>query len=130
MAKKPRAAEVPYSPEIVQAILDHVIARGSVKSFCQKPGTPTEKSVYRWLRDNPDFQEGMAHAREMQADAFVDEMIDIADNEPDPQKARNRISARQWVAEKLKPKKYGSKMGVTHDGDVGLTVNIVRFTDD
>ncbi|WP_348628696.1 hypothetical protein [Mesorhizobium sp. M1A.F.Ca.IN.022.07.1.1] len=39
------------------------------------------------------------------------------------------MSARQWIAEKLRPKKYGSKVALT-DGEGGpLTVKIVKFKD-
>jgi hypothetical protein len=46
----------------------------------------------------------------------------------DPQAARVAISAYQWRASKLKPKKYGDKLDVTTDGQP-LTVQVVRFGD-
>ncbi|MFL5018251.1 MAG: terminase small subunit protein, partial [Rhizobium sp.] len=72
-----------------------------------------------------------ALAREIQADGFVDEMVEIADDRADDwiekknasgettgwqengeaiRRSQLRIATRQWVAEKLRPKKYGSKV--------------------
>ncbi|TIS00776.1 MAG: terminase small subunit protein, partial [Mesorhizobium sp.] len=72
-------------------------------------------------------------AREMQADTHVDEMQDIADdgsndyitktnadgstteqvNSEHIQRSRLRIDTRKWVAERMRPKKYGSKVALT-----------------
>jgi hypothetical protein len=38
---------------------------------------------------------------------LIDEVISIADTDPDPKNARVRIDARKWLFEKLAPKKYG-----------------------
>jgi hypothetical protein len=47
----------------------------------------------------------------------------------DAQQARVELDARKWVASKLKPKRYGDKLDLEHKGEVGLTVNVLRFTD-
>ena len=54
-------------------------------------------------------------AREKQADFYADEIITIADTEPDAAIARVRIDARKWTASKLRPKVYGDR--VKHSGD-------------
>ncbi len=56
-----------------------------------------------------------ARAREEQADFYADEIITIADTEPDAAIARVRIDARKWTASKLRPKVYGDR--VQHGGD-------------
>lgn len=40
----------------------------------------------------------------------VSELIEIADTEEDPQKARNRIDTRKWFAAKARPDKYGDRI--------------------
>jgi hypothetical protein len=80
----------------------------------------------------PDFAEQYTRAREEQADTLADEIIDIADEQPEIvvvtdrdgqviehkldgaflQWQKNRIEARKWTAMKLKPKKYGEKLGL------------------
>jgi hypothetical protein len=45
-----------------------------------------------------------ARAREEQAETLVGEIIEIADLEPDTNRARVRIDARKWYASKVLPK--------------------------
>ena len=48
----------------------------------------------------------------------------------DAQQARVELDARKWFASKFLPKRYGDKVDLEHSGNVGLTVNVVRFGDD
>jgi hypothetical protein len=93
---------------------------------------PAQSTVYEWLLRFPLFAEQYARAREEQADTLADEIISIADEQPeviavtDKQGAliehkldgaflqwqKNRIDARKWTAMKLKPKKYGDRYAV------------------
>jgi hypothetical protein len=43
----------------------------------------------------------------MQRDLLVDEILHIADTDPDARRARVRIEARKWFFGKLMAKKYG-----------------------
>jgi hypothetical protein len=94
------------------------IAQGkSLRAYCQQENTPDIATVYRWLAAHESFRDQYARAREDQADSLADEITFIADTEDDANKARVRIDARTWVASKLKPKKYGDKLGISGDGD-------------
>jgi DNA primase len=94
---------------------------------------PAQSTVYEWLLRYPDFAEQYARAREEQADTLADEIIDIADEQPEIvavtdkrtgeliehkldgaflQWQKNRIEARKWTAMKLKPKKYGDRVAM------------------
>lgn len=102
-----------YSPEERQEIYDRIcigIARGkSLRELCdgQKPNIDT---IRVWLIEDTAFSAQYARAREHQADYYADEIIEIADTETDPAKARNRMDARKWKASKLKPKVYGDRL--------------------
>jgi len=48
----------------------------------------------------------------------------------DAAQARVELDVRKWFASKFLPKRYGDKAEVEHSGNVGLTVNVVRFGDD
>jgi len=96
---------------------------------------PAQSQVYVWLQKHPDFQEQYTRAREEQAETHADEIVDIADEQPDLVEVkdaegnvidhkldsafiawqRQRIDARKWNAAKQRPKKYGDSM--THKGD-------------
>ena len=93
---------------------------------------PAQSTIYDWLLRYPEFAEQYTRAREEQADTLADEIIDIADEQPEIvvvtdktgkviehkldgaylQWQKNRIEARKWTAMKLKPKKYGDKLGL------------------
>jgi hypothetical protein len=71
----------------------------------------------------PTFQEQYRHAREDQVEAYVDEMVEIADNQSEDAKSRQvRINARIWAASKIKPKKYGDVPAVLVDNRQQLMV--------
>jgi DNA primase len=94
---------------------------------------PAQSTVYEWLLRYPEFAEQYTRAREEQADTLADEIIDIADEQPEIvvvtdkttgaviehkldgaflQWQKNRIEARKWTAMKLKPKKYGERVAL------------------
>ena len=93
---------------------------------------PAQSTIYEWLLRYPEFAEQYTRAREEQADTLADEIIEIADEQPEIivvtdrdgkvidhkldgaflQWQKNRIEARKWTAMKLKPKKYGDKLGL------------------
>lgn len=107
-----------------QSVADVICARisngESLRAICRDSETPPASTVFKWLRDNKDFVKQYTRAREDQADLYVDEIIEIADNdEADPQRSRLQIDARKWAAGKMRPKKYGEKAVVEHTGGDG-----------
>jgi hypothetical protein len=78
----------------------------SLKEVCELPGMPGRTTAYK-LHD--DFANMYARGREERADLIADEVITIADTDPDPARARVRIDARKWWAAKVNPKKYADK---------------------
>lgn len=109
-----------YSEEVAADICAHIASNKSLTSYCRQSGKPGLTTVFNWLAKHPEFVNLYAHARETQADMSADEIVEIADTEPDPNKARVRIDARKWTAAKLKPKKYGDRL--TLDGDLKVTM--------
>jgi hypothetical protein len=105
-----------YSDEIADTIINGLASGLSLRKICRADEMPDRETVFRWIETRPDFAAKYARAREFQAEANAEEIIDIADDEDDPAKARVRIDARKWVASKLLPKKYGDKATVQHEG--------------
>lgn len=103
---------------------------------------PDRRTVFSWLlKDEFEaFRHQYTRARELQAEAFADEMSDIADdatndymssvddeggvgyklNGENIQRSRLRVDTRKWIASKLKPKKYGDKLELAGDADAPL----------
>jgi hypothetical protein len=99
---------------------------------------PSRTTVFRWLADpgNQVFRDQYAYAREEQADAYFDEMIELADTsivgektELDKdgvvvktttgdmiERSRLGIETRKWVLGRMKPKKYGERIDLNHGG--------------
>lgn len=105
-------------------------------------------TVFKWLREDEAFAKQYARAREDQADALADDIVEIADEAEtkviigsdethvvvfdSTAVARNklRVDARKWVAAKLRPKKYGDKVDLNHGGSVGFALNVRRRKDE
>ncbi|MEA1078650.1 hypothetical protein U8M15_27525, partial [Klebsiella pneumoniae] len=67
-------------------------------------------------------------AMEMRAELLVDELVTIADSDDDPQRVRNRLDVRKWIASKMLPKKYGERidLNVTQTIDVSDALKEAR----
>jgi hypothetical protein len=133
--------------EETAARICELIAQGvSLRSICDAEDFPAASTVFKWLSERPAFSEQYARAREAQADAIFDEMLDIADdgrndwlenrdeeggssgwrvNGEHIQRSRLRIEARKWMASKLQPKKYGEKVVNEHGGIDGKPIETV-----
>lgn len=108
-----------YPPETRQLILDRIAGGESLRRICEQEGMPDRVTVIRWLEAEPDFATKYAHARESQADVIFEGMADIESDvlagTLKPDAARVVLDSRRWRAEKLKPKRYGSKIEATHE---------------
>lgn len=128
----PKAAPATtYSPELTARLCEALAGGMSLTKWCKPANRPSKAAVFKWLATYPEFRAAYDLARQDQAHSLADEVIDIADSATDAesaQVAKVRMSARQWYASKLAPKDYGDKVDV--GGNVGLTVEIVRFCDD
>jgi len=108
-----------FTQDIFDAIL-HRLAHGeSLRAICKDEDMPSTASVMRWLSESDELREQYARARELQAEHYVGEILEIADTTDDPQKARLQVDARKWIASKLLPKVYGDKVSHEHGGPDG-----------
>lgn len=127
-----------YTPEIAAYVCAQIADGNSLRKICREDGVPALTTIFEWLGSKPEFAEQYARAKEAQADAMAEDMLDIADMPPaigekgtvdsgDVAHMRLRIDTRKWIASKLKPKKYGDKIEQEIKGDMSLTVQLVRF---
>ena len=101
------------------------MAGEGIKAICRDESMPMEVEVYRAAASDDEVRSRIAHAREVQQDAIVDQIVGMADaaTVEDHQVVKLRIWARQWQASKLAPKKYGDTMRV--DGNVSVSLSDV-----
>jgi hypothetical protein len=103
-------------PSIQDEICEWISQGKSLRSYSAQEGKTPFTTILGWLRDdeNEDFRIKYARAREAQSELYVDEIMQIADDEkPDALKLQHdklKIETRQWAASKLNPKKYGNKL--------------------
>ena len=115
--KKPPTA---FDPALADEICDRIARGRGLISICNDPGMPTYSTVRKWLKEHDFFARDYARARVDQADAFADEIVEIADTEPDPNRARVRVEARKWTASKLRPQVYGDRVDISVQGSLDL----------
>tara|TARA_R110000824_G_scaffold6240_6_gene28943 strand:- start:401 stop:682 length:282 start_codon:yes stop_codon:yes gene_type:complete len=87
---------------------------------------PNRDTVQTWLRGQPKFAAQYVRARELQADFYAEDIIEIADTEDDWQRARVRIDARKWTSSRMAPTKWGDKLSVdsAHSGEISHKINV------
>jgi hypothetical protein len=132
-------AATKFTGKIADEICERLAGGESLRSICCDEKMPGQTTVFRWLAANEEFRKQYAHAREAQADALFDEILDIADDGANDWMERKsedgetllgwrengealrrsalRVDARKWMAGKLRPKVYGDRqaLDVTHD---------------
>lgn len=110
-----------YSEELAALICEHIASGKTLASLCEQDGMPSRATVWRWTTQYPIFLDQLTRARQAGADMLADETVDIADSEPDAQRARNRIEARKWYAGVINPRRYGPRMDISVTERVSIT---------
>lgn len=136
-----------YNEEKAAEICERLASGESLRSICLDEDMPVRSTVFRWLSHHDEFSIQYTRAREEQADAIFDEILDIADdgrndwmekngsdgeslgwqfNAEAARRSQIRIDARKWMAGKMRPKKYSDKLEVAHSGKVdgNMTVTV------
>ena len=120
-----------YTPEIAREITDRMIHGNPLRVICQQDDMPDEATVYRWIARHPEFRELYAHARELQAMRWAEEILTISDDHTlDPHDRRIRVDSRKWLLSKVLPKVYGDKVTVAGDPNAPIQhlVGVVDLT--
>ena len=157
--KNPVTVEVPrdhagrptiYTQDLVDEICSRLACGESMRSVARDDEMPAMATMFRWMREKPEFKEQYNAAKEESADAHSEDILDIVDNQVETPlivdglpfevngkpvmikdavsvaHARLRYDARKWTASKMKPKKYGDKIDATVSGPDGGPVSIIE----
>lgn len=113
--------------------------------ICRDEHMPSVATVSNWKEAHKDFSVAIARAREEGFDQIAAECLDIADEtgrdtiygengeRADTEwisRSKLRIETRLKLLAKWDPKRYGDKLQTELSGNVGVTVEIVRFGQD
>jgi hypothetical protein len=105
-----------YDEDLFVEILTAIsTGRTLIEILDEKPRMPSISKFNTWIMDDPGANERYLAARTLQADAFVDQIIVMADDpaNTDPDTAnwrRMQIDARKWTASRLRPSRWGDRV--------------------
>lgn len=125
-------AAIKWTPELESRIVQELETQSLRKLCATSDDLPSRDSIQRYMDQNADFASRCARAREDHAEVMDDKILDVAqrveDGTLDPKAGSVVISAYQWRASKLKPKKYGdtTKLALTNPEGDGPPVFMVR----
>ena len=118
-----------YSPEICARICSELAEGKSMRKICEAEDAPAMTSVFKWLRDYPEFSQQYNKSKEQGALALFEELVYIADTPVMGERRKEtsdgkveitigdmiehrklQIDARKWALSKILPKKYGERL--------------------
>lgn len=111
-----------YSPKLAGEILQRLASGEMLMGILRRKGMPGRSSVYRWMKEKPDFRDrdSYARAREAGAHSLVEEGLAILDAST-PERAHldnSRANYRRWLAGKMNAR-YRSKPAAELAGSNG-----------
>lgn len=132
---KPIGRPSAYSDELAALICERIAEGESLRGICRDDDMPSRSMVFRWLADNVIFRDQYTRAREAQADALVEECLEIADDSTNDYmekqtkggtvtvvdydhiaRSKLRVEVRKWWASRIAPKKYADRPEPETDG--------------
>lgn len=96
----------------------------SARAACAEIGVP----MGRWMTwVHRGVVDGAQYARAMAARGhrLAEEVVEIADTDEDPQRAKVRVDARKWTAARMAPKQWGDRLDLTSDGEKLAPLGVV-----
>jgi transposase-like protein len=144
MAGRPSVFSEKLADEICRLIAEGV----SLSDVCRREGMPVRQTVHDWVINNRDgFGDRYARARELQADRFAEELLEIADDTSHDvverngelvvdhehiQRSKLRVDTRKWLMARMAPRKWGDKVVLAGDAESPLhtirQINLVPVT--
>lgn len=143
----PAGRPTDYTQELADRICERLADGESMRSIARDDEMPAKATMFRWLREKPEFKDQYAIAKEESCDALFEELLDIADDGSNDwmqyrfkedgeecigwkvngeaiNRSRLRLDTRKWALSKLKPKKYGEKL------EHGISDRFAKFLQD
>jgi len=132
--RSPLPGEIQYSPEMGEAICLRLAGGESLNRICRDDDMPHRASVHRWLLRDHEFRRSYEFARQVQADYYAEQVIELADEadastSPAVHKAKLQVDARKWAAARMAPRKWGDRSQVDL-GATGSSEVVVRWASD
>ena len=130
---------VRFTDELATTFCRRLAAGETLKAICSDEDMPSPQTVWEWRDRNRGFRAAYDRAREIAAEHFAGETIEIADdgrndwmtsrgeddagwrvNGEHVRRSEIRIKSRQWYASKLAPGRFGERSQVQVSGQLTL----------
>lgn len=114
---------------IIDSICGKIINGSSLRRAMSELGIAYD-TFFRWIDEDDSKSKQYARATELRAEAMAEEILSISDKTSDDviiddegkevtnfgiiQRDRLRVDTRKFLMAKMKPKKYGDKVGIDH----------------
>ena len=95
-----------YSYETVEVICERLAYGESLRQICCDKTMPGRRTIFQWLAKYPEFARLYTAARHDQIEGLGGEAVEIADTEPDIERARLMINVRNALIGRLQARKY------------------------
>ena len=139
-----------YNPQTATTICEMLSEGIPLREICRKEGFPAWRTVYDWMKKDPELSTAIAYARDMGYDWMAEECLEIADdatndwmevydeegnvsyklNGEHVQRSKLRIETRLKLLAKFNPKKYSDKIVQPDEiSPMAIQINLGVFKD-
>ncbi len=117
-----------YGEDTIERLLDQLAQGKPLKEICAQAGMPGRTTIHRWMQSDDDLAARLLEAREIGFYEYAEQTVELVEDEPDPNRARVILAARQWKLGKLsnafrdKPVQIGVQVNGSDAGDAFAAV--------
>jgi hypothetical protein len=132
-----------FTAEAALEICTRLATPESLRSICSDPHMPDRSTVWRWAHANPHFGAMLKQAQQLQAAAYMDEALELADDPAgdvvvksdgstvtvweNVQRSKLRCDMRRIYAAKLSPDHFGEQNTTRLIGDPNQPVFVDKL---
>jgi len=121
-----------YDPAVALAICEAIASGKTVTEIVATEGMPSRSTIYRWLTVYPKFFDAYERARELAAQSFEDEALDLARKLTGPndftgtkvQAYNVAMQQLRWSAARRDPDRYGQKTTQTSQVPIQIVTTL------
>lgn len=114
---------VAFSDDLAHDICERVASGQTITSIAELDGFPPLSTWFRWMEERPSLREAYARARDIQADVFAMQTIDLSDRPTPGQKIEVKTEGEAEVTESLTSAHIGNEIVLkTLDGRMTVMV--------
>jgi hypothetical protein len=113
-AKREKARQIMQTADFWEQLWEHLAEGNTLRSFVGDGSTVTYGQLLKRIQSDPEMNERYETVRNARALANAERIEQLAEKveleQIDPNAAKVSIGARQWLAERMDPKRWGNKI--------------------